>query len=393
MAPDDPGPDRRRGSPFAPALRGPGAASVVGDGPAPLVEIPENAAALAAVRALAEFVPPHVEAIAEQEDVSQDALPEFGPRLFLFGPAGCGKTRLIDELLRLDRSTGGARTAPERKAAGVLRFTGAGLAAALDEALAGGFPGPLRDDLLSARLLIVEDLAGVRAKPKTQDLLVAALDTVRQTGGRAVLSAPHPPGGLPAVSRRLIDRLRGGVCVSLAAPSAESAATLLGRFAEHRRARVAPGTLHVLGESLAGASVRELEAVAGRMGDLARAAGTSGWTAEIAAALLAGRADAVAGAPPVTLAAVSRAVAGRFGLTVDQLRRPGRSAAVVPARQAGMALCRELTGEPLAAVARHFGRSDHGTVLHALKRFEERSKRDASFRAHVAAIRRTLREP
>ena len=55
-----------------------------------------------------------------------------------------------------------------------------------------------------------------------------------------------------------------------------------------------------------------------------------------------------------------------------------------------MALCRELTGEPLAAVARHFGRSDHGTVMHALKRFAEREKADAAFRADVAAVRKTF---
>ncbi|NNJ25131.1 helix-turn-helix domain-containing protein [Alienimonas chondri] len=370
-------------SPFAPALRGPGTTAVTDRGPAPLVEIPENAAALAAVRALADFVPP-------RDGESPDALPP-GPRLYLHGPAGCGKTRLIDELLRLDRATGGARTAVERKAAGVVRFTGAGLAAALDEALVGGFPGPLREDLLEARLLIVEDLAGVRAKPKTQDLLIAALDAVERSGGRAALTGPCLPGELPAVSPRLIDRLRGGVCASVATPARESASELLRRFAEHRRARATPAALRTLTADLAGTSVRELESIADRMGELARAAGTSGWTAEIAAALAAGRADAVADVPPLSLGTVSRAVAGRFGLSVDQLRRPGRSATVVPARQAGMALCRELTGESLAAVAKHFGRSDHGTVMYALKRFEEREKKDAAFRGHVAAVRRELR--
>ncbi|MFH5804947.1 helix-turn-helix domain-containing protein [Alienimonas sp. DA493] len=377
-------PDGAR-SRFAPTLRGPGTAAVADRGPTPLLEIPENAAALAAVRALAESVPP---ADAEEEPAASPAL---GPRLYLYGPAGCGKTRLIDELLRLDRSTGALRTAAERKAAGVVRFTGAGLAAALDEALAGGFPGPLREDLLSARLLIVEDLAGVRAKPKTQDLLLAALDAVEQSGGRAVLSGPGLPGELPAVSQRLTDRLRGGVCVSLNAPGRESVATILGRFAERRRIAATPEALRRLGNALAGTSVRELEAIADRLTELARAAGTTGWSEEIAAALLAGRENAAPDRPPPTLAAVSRAVAGRFGLTVDQLRRPGRSAAVVPARQAGMALCRELTGEPLAAVARHFGRSDHGTVMHALKRFAEREQGDAAFRANVAAIRKALK--
>ena len=378
------GSPERGSAPFAATLRGPGGATVADRGPAPLLEIPENRAAVAAVRSLANSAP-------QSGPVEEGAAPEPGRLLFLYGPAGCGKTRLVEEFLRIDRRTGGARTAVERKAAGIVRLTGSGLAAALDEALAGGFPGPLRDELLNARLLIVEDLAGVRAKPKTQDLLVAALDAVLQGGGRALLTAPGLPGELPDVSRRLIDRLRGGVCAGTLSPGAGSRAALLGRFAERVGASVAPGVLRTLGAGFDGASVRELEAAAGRLDALARAAGTNGWTAEVAAALLAGRADAVAAAPALTLGAVSRAVAAQFGLTVGELRRPSRSAAVVPARQAGMALCRELTGEPLAAVAKHFGRRDHGTAMHALKRFAERSKSDATFRAHVAALRQTLR--
>ncbi|MEM9702191.1 MAG: helix-turn-helix domain-containing protein, partial [Planctomycetota bacterium] len=364
----------KRPAPDVPTFRGPTAAQADGTPP---VEIPENAAALTAVRSLAGYEPP-----AENRAETPSAP---GLRRYLYGPSGCGNTRLVDELLRLDRSTAGATTAAQRKAAGVVRYTGARLTAALDEALAGGFAGPLRESLLSARLLIVEDLAGLRAKPKTQELLLAGLDAVEQTGGRALLTGPDLPGGLPDVSQRLLDRLRGGVCVGVAAPSKESAGVLLRHFAERQGVRATPPAVRMLADGFAGASIRELEAAAERMRELARTAGTTGWTAEIAAALLAGRAETDAALPSLSLSAVSRAVAKRFGLKVGQLREPGRSAAVVPARQAGMALCRELTGEPLVTVARHFGRTDHGTVMYALKRFRERAEQDAAFRGHVAA--------
>ena len=362
---------------FAPTFRDPAAAGVAERGPAPLLELPENRAALAAVRALAA-------AGAPDDSASRSEPAGAGRQLFLYGPAGCGKTRLVEELVRLDRGPAG-----EPRGAGTVRLTGAGLAAALDEALAGGFPGPLRDDLLGARLLIVEDLAGLRAKPKTQALLVAALDAAAEIGGRAVLTGPGLPGELPDVSRRLIDRLRGGVSVRVGTPGAASRAALLARFAEHEGTAADPAALRALAAGFDGASVRELAAAAGRLSALARAAGVGGWTAEVAAALLAGRAEHAGDA--VTLAAVSRAVAARFGLTVAQVRAAGRGAAVVPARQAGMALARELTGEPLAAVAAHFGRSNHGTVLHAIRRCAQRSAADAAFRADVAAVRRALR--
>ena len=340
------------------------------------MEIAEQRAALAAVRGLTRVT-------GDEEEVASP-----GRQLFLYGPAGCGKSRLVAEFLRLDPvAAGGPR------AAGVVHLTGAGLAARLDEALykttgGGGFSGPLREELLSARVFVLEDVAGVRAKPQTQALLVAALDAVAESGGRAVLTGPALPGELPGASRRLVDRLRGGTCAAVPAPGAASRAVLLGRFAEAAGVAAAPAVLRTLAAGLDGrTSVRELEAAAGRLTALARTAGTAGWTAEVAAAFLAGR----EGPPRPSLAVVSGAVAKRFGLKVAELRKAGRSAAVVPARQAGMALCRELTGEPLAAVAKHFGRSDHGTVLHALKRFEERLAADAAFRADVAAVRRALR--
>ena len=265
------------------------------------------------------------------------------------------------------------------------------MAATLDEALAGGFAGPLRESLLDAETLVVEDLAGLRARPKTQDLLLAAADAALAAGGRVLWTANALPGELPDVSRRLIDRLRGGVTAGAPTPGGASRAALLTRFGEDRGGRLSPDVAGTLAAGLP-VSVRELLAAADRMAALARAAGSAGWTAPLAAALLEGRAADAAAARP-TPAAVSRAVAARFGLTVAQVRTAGRSAAVVPARQCGMALAAELCGEPLRAVAEHFGRSDHGTVLHARRRFAERVKTDAAFRADAEAVRRALATP
>ena len=356
------------GVPFAPALRGPGSAGRGGGDDPPLVPLPEHAAALAALRSLA----------AAEHGGDDDPAP---PPALLYGPAGCGKSRLVREFLRLDAEARGKPGPGER-----VHLTGAGLAASLDEGLGGGFAGPLRASLLDARTLIVEDLAGLAGRPKTQDLLVAAADAALAAGGRVLWTAPALPGEVPGLARRLADRLRGGVLAPVGMPGAASRAALLGDFADRRRVPAPPDVLKTLADGLP-VSARELLAAADRLTTLARAAGSTGWTAPLAAALLEGR----EGTANPTLAAVSAAVAKRFGLTAARVRAAGRSAAVVPARQAGMALGRELTGEPLAAIARHFGRTDHGTVSHAMKRFEARLASDPAFRADVAAVRRALR--
>lgn len=209
--------------------------------------------------------------------------------------------------------------------------------------------------------------------------------------GRTLWTANALPGELPDVSRRLTDRLRGGTLAGVPTPGEESRATLLTRLADERSARLSTEVAKTLAAGLP-VSVRELIAAADRMAALARAAGSAGWTAPLTAALLERReADAAANRP--TLAAVSRAVAKRFGLTVARVRTAGRGAAVVPARQCGMALARELTGSSLREIAEYFGRSNHGTVLHAVRQFERRSKTDAGFLADAEAVRRELAVP
>ena len=356
-------------APFVPRLRAPGVEAGAGEREPPFVELPDHAAALAAVRSLAK----------RPADAS-------GPAALLWGPSGCGKSRLVREFLHLNADARGMTAAGS-----LVHLTAAGLAAALDEALAGGFAGPLRDSLLAADTLVVEDLAAVRARPKTQDLLLAAADAVLDAGGQVLWTANTLPGELPAVSRRLTDRLRGGVVAGVPVPAEESRAAFLAAVAEDRRVAAPADVVAALAAGLP-VGPRGLLAAAGRMSEMALAAGSPGWTAALAAALLDADRTGTAEDRP-TLAAVSRAVAARFGLPVARVRTAGRSAAVVPARQCGMALARELTGESLRAVAEHFGRSDHGTVLHAVRRFGQRVAADPTFAADAEAVRAAVTRP
>ena len=55
-----------------------------------------------------------------------------------------------------------------------------------------------------------------------------------------------------------------------------------------------------------------------------------------------------------------------------------------------MYLARELTGESLPEIGRHFGGRDHTTVLHACRRADARLAADESSRMAVDELRRAL---
>ena len=73
-----------------------------------------------------------------------------------------------------------------------------------------------------------------------------------------------------------------------------------------------------------------------------------------------------------TIARIKAAVAEEYGVSVLDLESDRRSAEVARPRQAGMWLCRRLTGASLPRIGRAFGDRDHTTVLHANRAVEAR---------------------
>lgn len=85
--------------------------------------------------------------------------------------------------------------------------------------------------------------------------------------------------------------------------------------------------------------------------------------------------------------AVLEAVAEVFEVTVDQVVGRTRHREVIPARQAAMALCRELTDLSFPAIAAIFGR-DHTTVVHGVA---ATARRVAASSDHAELVERARR--
>ena len=135
-----------------------------------------NAEAVAAVRALLQPSPP--------------------PLVFLFGPAGSGKTHL------LQAATREAAAARAACAYVPVRQLGADAAAALD-------------GLQQAGLVCVDDADALAADAASALVLLRLLDALRSHGGRALLAAPAPPDRLAIALPDLATRLAAGATYGL----------------------------------------------------------------------------------------------------------------------------------------------------------------------------------
>lgn len=73
---------------------------------------------------------------------------------------------------------------------------------------------------------------------------------------------------------------------------------------------------------------------------------------------------------------IQRATAAQFGLRYEDMKSARRSAWIAHPRQMAMHLAAALTNCSLATIGRTFGGRDHSTVIHALRRVEERLAAD-----------------
>jgi chromosomal replication initiator protein len=330
--------------------------------------------------------------------------------LVVHGPSGVGKSRLLTGLVaeRMLREPGSAVAHLDAEA-----FAAACAEAAADAA-GGGWPA-LRGRFRAVDLFVLEDLEGLGRAPSARDELAHTLDALEAAGAAVAVSARSAPATWPRREwpARLVNRLLGGLTVRVEPPGLASRRRyLLHRAGEHGLALPAEAVEEL---TQAADGYRTLDgwlarlALEARLGHEAqgRGVGRGSPRAGVAAggrpetgrrvcdrpelgALLAE--EALLAGPAVTVDAVARAVAERFGVRLNVLRGPSRRAAVVEARHLAMHLARTLTGSSFAAIGAYFGGRDPATVRHACRAAVERMDADSALATAVAAIGRAWQE-
>lgn len=81
--------------------------------------------------------------------------------------------------------------------------------------------------------------------------------------------------------------------------------------------------------------------------------------------------------------AIQRSVCQHYGVTLTDMLSQRRDAAVMRPRQIAVWLCKKLTGHSLPMIGRHFGRRDHTTILHSVRKIEDKRLNDAALDAKL----------
>lgn len=295
----------------------------------------------------------------------------------LVAPAGYGKSHLARELIRSWESS---RT--ERKH---LLVTASQFAAEFADASAGGaiaqFQRRYRHDV---ELFICEDVQSLGSRRETQQQLLAAIDEIVTTRGLVLLTSTLMPGEIRGLAPRLVNRMHGGICVSVEPLGESSRQALIAHLAVGEALPLSMEEAETIAREYA-VSPRELLGLLRQLRMETQRPPRGSSPHELREMLSELRFESTTQMPEI-----AKVTAKNFGLRLQDLKSPRRSKTITLARQIAMYLARELGKLHYAAIGEFFNRRNHSTVIHACQKIEALIDADPKVSHDVATIRKQL---
>ncbi len=228
-------------------------------------------------------------------------------------------------------------------------------------------------------ILLIDDIQFIAGKERTQAEFFHTFNSLYEARKQIVVTSDKFPKDIPNFEERLRSRFEWGLIADIQPPDIETKVAILKKKAEIENISI-PNDVAFFLASQIDSNIRMLEGSLIRIGAFASLTKTPidiQLAKEVLKNIIKPKEELI------SIDTIQKVVANFFNIKISDLKVKRKYKGYLIPRQIAMYLSRKLTNASLLEIGDKFGGKDHSTVLHSIKKVEERASKEPPFKEMV----------
>lgn len=300
------------------------------------------------------------------------------PQLYLYGNSGLGKTHLLHAICNKI-----AENMPKLR----ICFTSANaFMSEMIMAIQGKSDGEFRRKYTElVDVLIIDDIHELKDKNRTQTEFFHIFNELQSKGKQLIFTSDKPPKDI-GVEERIKTRLSSALLIEIHQPDIETRTAILKKKAIERDIFLDDDVVNFIATYIKG-NIRELEGSLVKLGAYSEIMKVD-IDLEIAKQQL-GLSESY-DYKIITIDSIAKEVASYFKIPIGDLRSKSRLKDITYARHIAMYMSHKITKTTLEEIGDFYGKRDHTSVIHGIKKIERLIKEDSQLSKVIFEIESLL---
>jgi chromosomal replication initiator protein len=309
--------------------------------------------------------------------VAKNPATTYNP-LFIYGGVGLGKTHIIHSI--------GNEILKNNKNLKVTYYSSEKFTNELINSLRHGKMEEFRNKFRSIDVLLVDDIQFIAGKKSTQEEFFHTFNALYESHKQIVVTSDKFPKEIPDLEERLRSRFEWGLIADIQEPDTETKQAILKMKSEINNIHISEEVIFFLANSIT-SNVRELEGYLIRIGAYSSLTSTP-INIEMAKDVL--KNIITENNKEITIDRIQKTVSEYYQIKTSEIKSQKRLKNIVLPRQIAMYISRNMTNLSYPEIGDKFGGKDHSTVIHAIKKIEEKMSSDMSLKMSVDKLMEKL---
>jgi chromosomal replication initiator protein len=236
-------------------------------------------------------------------------------------------------------------------------------------------------------ILLIDDIQFIAGKERTQAEFFHTFETLHQSRKQIVITSDKFPKDIPDFEERLRSRFEWGLIADIQPPDLETKVAILRKKAETENISL-PNDVAFFLASQIDSNIRILEGSLIRIGAFASLTKTHidlQLAKEVLKNIIKTKEEFI------SVDLIQKIVSNFFNIKISDLKVKRKNKGYVIPRQISMYLSRKFTNASLLEIGEKFGGKDHSTVLHSIKKVEEKMSKETSFKEMIENLQNRIK--